>query len=82
MRFEPATLCSGAVAGASSMRDYAHGIRDRNGLIFGEELQRIGYKGDVLRPLPANAYLELHIEQGLACWNRSANPWWGCRRHR
>lgn len=64
VRFEPATLCSGTIAGAFT-RGFAYGIRDRNGLIFGEELERIGYKGDEsLRPLPASAYLELHIEQG------------------
>jgi N-carbamoyl-L-amino-acid hydrolase len=64
VRFEPATLASGVIAGAFT-RDYAYGIRDRNGLVFGEELERIGYKGDEAnRPLPASAYLELHIEQG------------------
>ncbi len=64
VRFEPATLASGVVAGAYA-REYAYGIRDRNGFAFGDELERIGYKGDEAnRPLPASAYLELHIEQG------------------
>ena len=64
VRFEPATLASGVVAGAFT-REYAYGIRDRNGLVFGDELERIGYRGDEAhRPLPASAYLELHIEQG------------------
>ena len=54
------------VAGAFT-RDYAYDLRDRNGFVFGEELERIGYKGDeAKRPLPASAYLELHIEQGPA----------------
>ena len=43
VRFEPATLASGVIAGAFT-RDYAFGIHDRNGLIFGKELERIGYK--------------------------------------
>ncbi len=64
VRFEPATLASGVVAGAFT-RDYAYGIRDRAGLSFVDELARIGYLGDeAQRPLPASAYLELHIEQG------------------
>ncbi len=64
VRFEPATLASGVVAGAFT-REYAYERRDRNGLVFGDELERIGFKGDESkRPLPASAYLELHIEQG------------------
>lgn len=64
VRFEPATLCSGAVAGAFT-REFAYGIRDRKGFVFEEELERIGFKGvEAHRPLPASAYLELHIEQG------------------
>lgn len=64
VRFEPATLASGVVAGAFT-RDYAYARRDRDGAIFGDELERIGYRGDEgNRPLPASAYLELHIEQG------------------
>lgn len=64
VRFEPATLCSGAVAGAFS-REFVYGISDRNGLVFRDELERIGYLGNERdRPLPASAYLELHVEQG------------------
>lgn len=64
VRFEPAMLASGVVAGAFT-RGYAYDIRDRNGRRFGDELERIGYKGtEANRPLPASAYLELHIEQG------------------
>lgn len=64
VRFEPATLASGVIAGAFT-RDYAYALTDRNGAVFGDELERIGYKGDASnRPLPASAYLELHIEQG------------------
>ena len=64
VRFEPAMLASGVVAGAFT-REQAYGIRDRTGRAFGDELERIGYKGtEAHRPLPASAYLELHIEQG------------------
>ncbi len=64
VRFEPATLASGVVAGAFT-RDYAYDRIDRSGSNFGAELERIGFKGEESkRPLPASAYLELHIEQG------------------
>lgn len=63
-RFEPSCLASGVTAGAFT-RDYVYGIRDRDGLSFGDELERIGFRGEgENRPLPASAYLELHIEQG------------------
>ncbi len=43
-RFAPAMLASGVFAGVFSA-DYAHARTDRDGKTFGEELQRIGYKG-------------------------------------
>ncbi len=64
VRFEPAMLCSGGVAG-SFTREYVYDRTDRNGLRFEDELRRIGYVGVTSnRPLPASGYLELHIEQG------------------
>jgi N-carbamoyl-L-amino-acid hydrolase len=63
-RFAPAMLASGVFAGVFTA-DYAYGRTDREGKTFGEELQRIGYRG----PEKAGArkfsgYFELHIEQG------------------
>ena len=64
VRFEPAMLASGAVAGRFAL-DYVYGRTDREGARFGDELERIGYKGERQnRPGPIDAYLELHIEQG------------------
>ena len=64
VRFEPAMQCSGAVAGRFS-REYVYDRADRQGNRFEDELRRIGYLGEEAnRPLPASAYLELHIEQG------------------
>ncbi|MCA9876133.1 MAG: Zn-dependent hydrolase [Thermomicrobiales bacterium] len=64
VRFEPAMLASGGVAGRFTA-DYVYGRTDRDGARFGEELERIGYRGDRQnRPGPIDAYLELHIEQG------------------
>jgi beta-ureidopropionase / N-carbamoyl-L-amino-acid hydrolase len=64
VRFEPAMQCSGAVTGRFTKAD-VYGRTDRQGLRFEDELRRIGYLGDEAnRPLPASAYLELHIEQG------------------
>jgi N-carbamoyl-L-amino-acid hydrolase len=64
VRFEPAMTSSGAVAGRFTA-DYVYDRTDRDGARFGDELERIGYKGDRRdRPGPAAAYLELHVEQG------------------
>lgn len=64
VRFEPAMQCSGVLAGRFT-QDEVYGRTDRAGLRFVDELTRIGYLGDAAnRPLPASAYLELHIEQG------------------
>jgi N-carbamoyl-L-amino-acid hydrolase len=64
VRFEPAMTCSGVAAGRFDA-DYVYGRTDRQGLRFADELRRIGYLGDAENnPLPAAAYLELHIEQG------------------
>jgi beta-ureidopropionase / N-carbamoyl-L-amino-acid hydrolase len=64
VRFEPAMLASGAVAGRFTP-EYVYGRTDRDGATFGDELERIGYKGERgNRPGPIAAYLELHIEQG------------------
>ncbi|MCC6792151.1 MAG: Zn-dependent hydrolase [Thermomicrobiales bacterium] len=64
IRFEPAMQCSGAVTGRFTKAE-VYGRTDRAGMRFEDELRRIGYLGDEAnRPLPASAYLELHIEQG------------------
>jgi beta-ureidopropionase / N-carbamoyl-L-amino-acid hydrolase len=64
VRFEPAVTCSGAASGRFT-REFVYERTDRQGLRFEDELRRIGYLGEeAKRPLPATAYLELHIEQG------------------
>jgi N-carbamoyl-L-amino-acid hydrolase len=63
-RFAPAMLASGVFAGAIDI-EYAYARTDLEGKAFGEELERIGWKGD--EPVGArkmHAYFELHIEQG------------------
>ena len=63
-RFAPAMLASGVFAGVID-QDYAYGRTDLDGKRFGDELERIGWKGD--EPVGArrmHAYFELHIEQG------------------
>jgi N-carbamoyl-L-amino-acid hydrolase len=63
-RFAPAMVASGVWAGALQ-RDWVYARTDKDGKIFGEELQRIGYKGTVpAKKWPAYAYFEYHIEQG------------------
>jgi len=63
-RFAPAMLASGVFAGVLDQR-WAYDRTDAKGLRFGEELQRIGWKGS--EPVGArkmHAFFELHIEQG------------------
>ncbi|MCY1646617.1 Zn-dependent hydrolase [Caulobacter sp. SL161] len=63
-RFAPAMLGSGVFSGAYDL-EFAYSRRDRDGFAFGEELERIGYKGD--QPVGGQRYaavFETHIEQG------------------
>ncbi|WP_409977004.1 Zn-dependent hydrolase [Afifella sp. JA880] len=63
-RFAPAMLASGVFAGVHTL-DYAYGRKDLEGKTFGEELARIGWKGDEkVGARKMHAYYELHIEQG------------------
>ena len=63
-RFAPAMLASGVFAGVFS-RDYAYARKDRDGKTFGEELARIGYRGEEKAGARKFAAMfELHIEQG------------------
>ncbi len=63
-RFAPAMLASGVFAGVHEL-EWAYARTDAAGLTFGDELERIGFRGD--EPVGARAmkaFFELHIEQG------------------
>ncbi|KGJ18611.1 Zn-dependent hydrolase [Paracoccus sanguinis] len=63
-RFAPAMLASGVFAGIHT-EDYANSRVDAAGKRFGDELDRIGWRGD--EPVggrPIHAMFEYHIEQG------------------
>jgi N-carbamoyl-L-amino-acid hydrolase len=63
-RFAPAMLSSGVFAGVHT-QDWAYARVDAKGKSFGEELKRIGWRGE--EPVGARkmkAFFELHIEQG------------------
>ena len=63
-RFAPAMLASGVFAGVFTP-DFAYGREDRDGKVFGAELDRIGYRGpEVAGGHKLGAMFELHIEQG------------------
>ncbi|HBH27784.1 MAG TPA: Zn-dependent hydrolase [Desulfofustis sp.] len=63
-RFAPAMVSSGVWVGKLE-RDWAYSRTDINGLKQGDELARIGYKGETpARAFPIHANYELHIEQG------------------
>lgn len=63
-RFAPAMLASGVFAGIHS-QDYAYARQDLDGKSFGDELARIGWRGDeAVGQRKMHAMLELHIEQG------------------
>src|SRR5437588_1357600 len=60
-RFEPAMMASGVLAGALDTGKVL-AAADRDGLKFGDELERIGYRGEAGNRLPGfAAYFELHI---------------------
>ena len=63
-RFAPAMIASGVYAGLFD-KDYAWARTDSEGKTLGDELERIGYKGDMAcGSTPIGALLEAHIEQG------------------
>ncbi|MEI9424417.1 Zn-dependent hydrolase [Mesorhizobium sp. Cs1299R1N1] len=63
-RFAPAMMASGVFAGVLDQADvYQH--TDKQGKTFGEELERIGWKGtEKVGDRKIHAFFELHIEQG------------------
>ncbi len=64
VRFQPDMLGSGVYTGVFDL-EYAYEREDKNGTTFGEELERIGYKGDrPCEPDDVHCYFELHVEQG------------------
>ncbi len=63
-RFAPAMVASGVFAGEYE-RDWAYDRKDAHGLRFGDELDRIGWKGpETVGARKMHAFFELHIEQG------------------
>ncbi len=63
-RFAPAMVASGVFAGVFDL-EYGHSRADADGRTMGQELERIGYLGD-LEPgaRPIGTFFEAHIEQG------------------
>ena len=63
-RFAPAMLASGVFAGVLD-QDWAEDRRDAEGKRFGDELDRIGWRGEEkVGARKMHAMFELHIEQG------------------
>ena len=63
-RFAPAMLSSGVFAGVHT-QEWAEGRTDADGKRFGDELDRIGWRGDEsVGARKMHAFFELHIEQG------------------
>ncbi len=63
-RFSPAMIGSGVWSGTFDV-DYGHARTDKEGKSIADELQRIGYKGELkAQPKPIKAAFEVHIEQG------------------
>jgi len=64
VRFQPDMLGSGVFAGKFDL-EFAYSLEDKEGKTFGEELERIGYRGEEpCEPRDLHCYLELHVEQG------------------
>ncbi|WP_108881459.1 allantoate amidohydrolase [Anderseniella sp. Alg231-50] len=63
-RFAPPMLASGVFADVHT-QDWAYAIEDAEGKKFGDELERIGWRGDEeVGTRKMKAFFELHIEQG------------------
>ena len=63
-RFPPPMVGSGVFSGTFKEAD-AYAIEDADGATLGNELERIGYKGDIAcTQRPVKAFFECHIEQG------------------
>lgn len=63
-RFAPAMLASGVFAGVHDQQ-WAYDREDHDGKTFGDELARIGWKGEEeVGARKMHAFFELHIEQG------------------
>jgi len=63
-RFSPATMGSGVWASKLDLQ-WIYSRTDTSGKKFVEELDRIGFRGDVpAKAFPVRAYFEYHIEQG------------------
>ena len=63
-RYAPAMVSSGVFAGVFT-KEFAYTRVDQEGKALGDELERIGFKGDApVGARPVHAYFELHIEQG------------------
>jgi N-carbamoyl-L-amino-acid hydrolase len=63
-RFAPAMLASGVFAGQHEL-EWAYARTDAKGARFGDELDRIGWKGaEEVGARKMHAFFELHIEQG------------------
>jgi len=63
-RFAPAMVASGVFGGEFEL-DYALACKDRDGKTIAEELERIGYAGDMeCGGRDVGAFFETHIEQG------------------
>ena len=63
-RYAPAMLASGVFAGMHT-QEWAYDIEDAEGKKFGDELKRIGWRGEEkVGARKMHAFFELHIEQG------------------
>ena len=63
-RYAPAMISSGVFAGVYS-KEFAYSRQDGEGKALGDELSRIGFKGEEpVGARPVHAFFELHIEQG------------------
>ena len=63
-RFPPGIIGSGVYTGVYTL-EFGLNCADRDGITMGQELQRIGYAGDLpAEPRDFKATFEIHIEQG------------------